>query len=187
MAREAARTQRARKAAAAERTITRSAKTGRIVSPSKAKSAPASTVRETIKKPTLEDALRVKLPPFKLPKAFGAVADVAYTVRQQRLALQKLVDQLKERETAAREHLIQNLPKGDTGAAGNIARAQITKKEVPQARDWEATYKHIKKTGQFDLLHRRLNDKAIKERWARGDSVPGVTKFTAIDVSLTKL
>lgn len=126
--------------------------------------------------------------PWTLPKTLGACADALYTIRQDRLLVQKQVDELKERETALRDHLIATLPKSDaTGTAGKVARAQVQTKRVPHVEDWEALYKHVKRTGDFELLQRRLANDAVAERWDAGKKVPGVEPFTTVTVSVTKL
>lgn len=125
---------------------------------------------------------------FKFPEALGACADRLYEIRQQRLALQKDIDALAAEETALKEHLIATLPKSDaSGIAGKLCRVAIVTKAVPQVEDWDVLYKHIKRTGQFDLMQRRLVDAAVKERWDVGKKVPGVGYYTVVSVSLNKL
>lgn len=126
--------------------------------------------------------------PWTLPKTLGACADALYTTRQDRLVVQKKIDELAAREAALREHLIAVLPKSDaTGAAGKIALAQVKTKRVPQVDDWDALYKHVKRTGDFTLLQRRLANDAIAERWDAGKKIPGVVPFNTVTVSVTKL
>jgi hypothetical protein len=125
---------------------------------------------------------------WSLPKTIGACADALYKIRQDRLTVQKKIDELKGREEQLREYLIATLPKSDaTGAAGKVARAQIKDKRVPKVEDWDALYKHVKRTGSFELLQRRVSDEAVKERWDAGKQVPGVEVFTTVTVSVTKL
>lgn len=160
------------------KTISRSAKSGKIVSSEEAKLSPATTVTETIEVPTK----------LKVPKNFGAAADLLYDVREQRLILQKKVDELKNFETKVKQHLIDNMSKKDsTGAAGRIARAQIVSEPKPAVEDWDSFYGHIKKTGQFDLLNRAPNASAIKARWDAGKKIPGIGSFNVTKVSVTKL
>ena len=125
--------------------------------------------------------------PMKMPKTMGACADLLYETRQKRLDLQKSVDELQKQETQIREHIINNLPKTDTGASGKIARVSVVTKRVAQVLNWDELYKYIKKTGQFDLMQRRLSDAAVKERWEAGKAVPGVDAFDATTVSLNKV
>jgi hypothetical protein len=123
-----------------------------------------------------------------LPKSIGRCADMYAEVRELRLAMQKVVDEVQEREREIREHIIANLSKSeDTGAAGKRYRAQIVKKVVPQVADWPALWAHILKTKRFDLLQKRVAERAVKDVWEEGSSVPGVEKFNAIEVSITKI
>ena len=124
---------------------------------------------------------------FKFPKAMGACADRLYEIRQKRLAMQKEVDEIEAEEKALKEHIINNLPKSDSGAAGKVARVSVVTKDVPQVKDWDAFYKYVSRTKSFDLLQRRLSDAAIKERWENKKQVPGVEAFTVVSVSLNKV
>lgn len=125
---------------------------------------------------------------YKFPKALGACADKLYNLRQSRLAQQKLVDVIEAEEKALKEHIINTLPKSEaSGVAGKLARVTVTTKEVPQIKNWDAFYKHLKKTGQFDLMQRRLSDAAIKERWEAGKEIPGVEHFQVTTISMNKV
>lgn len=127
-------------------------------------------------------------PKFKFPKAMGACADRLYELRQKRLEEQKKVDAIEAEEKALKEHIIQNLPKSEaSGVAGKLARVTVVTKEIPQVEDWDAFYKYVKKTGNFDLMQRRLTDAAVKERWEAGKEIPGVKHFQAVSVSINKV
>jgi hypothetical protein len=125
---------------------------------------------------------------YRFPKGIGACADKLYTLRAKRLEAQKVVDAIEAEEKALKSYIIDTLPKSQaSGVAGKIARVTVIKKEVPQVSDWAAFYKYVKRTNQFDLMQRRLTDAAIKERWADGKEIPGVTHFTAVTISLNKV
>lgn len=123
-----------------------------------------------------------------MPASIGMCADLYSDVRELRLAMQKIVDEVKSRETEIREYIINNLSKSDdTGAAGKRYRAQIVKKVQPSLKDWESFTAFVAEQKRFDLLTKRLSDKAIKDIWEEGGEVPGVEKFNAVDVSITKI
>lgn len=125
---------------------------------------------------------------YKFPKALGACADRLYQLRAQRLSVQKQVDELWAEEKALKSHIIDTLPKSEaSGVAGKLARVTVVTKDIPQVKDWDTFYKYVKKTGQFDLLQRRLTDTAVKERWEAGKEIPGVEHFKAVTVSLNKV
>ncbi len=125
---------------------------------------------------------------YRFPKALGACADRLYELKEARLVVQKQADAIEQEEKALKAHLIDTLPKSKAeGVSGTVANVKIVRKEVPQVKDYEAFYAHVKKTGSFDLLQRRLNDAAVKERLDAGKVIPGVEVFTAVSVSLTKV
>lgn len=125
---------------------------------------------------------------YKFPKALGACADKLYELRNKRLVMQKEVDAIEAEEKAYKEHIINTLPKSEaSGVAGKFARVTVVKKTIPQVEDWDLFYKHVKKTGQFDLMQRRLTNAAIEERWEAGKEVPGVKHFDVLSVSINKV
>ena len=125
---------------------------------------------------------------MKLPKTLGACADMLYTLRAQRLLAEQVVKDAKANEDALRKHIIAQLPKSEaTGVAGNIARATITRRNVPTVNDWDALHRHILETEEFDLLQRRVSTSAAAERWSHGVDIPGVERYVSLDVSVTKL
>jgi hypothetical protein len=117
----------------------------------------------------------------------GACADLLHDIREQRSAAQKVADDLGAQEKALKNHIIDKLPKGDTGAAGKFYKVQVTTREIPQVKDWNAFYTYITKKKRFDMLQRRTSDTAITEMWGKGQAVPGVEPFNIVSVSLTKL
>tara|TARA_R100001509_G_scaffold148655_1_gene106642 strand:- start:2353 stop:2724 length:372 start_codon:yes stop_codon:yes gene_type:complete len=46
---------------------------------------------------------------------------------------------------------------------------------VPDVEDWDALQQHVAKTGEFELLHRRVSATAYREKVSLGADVPGVT------------
>lgn len=130
----------------------------------------------------------VTAPKYKFPKALGACADKLFELRNKRLDMQKLVDEVEAEEKAYKNHLIENLPKSEaSGVAGKLARITIVTKQIPQVKDWVAFHAHVKKSGNFDLLQKRLSDAAIKERWEEGKEVPGVEHFNVVSVSINRV
>lgn len=124
----------------------------------------------------------------KLPRTDAEKADLLYDTRNRRLVLQKEVDELQEQETELKNYFIENLPKSkSSGIAGHTARVQLQAKTIPTVEDWAKFYKYVKKNDAFELLQRRLSDKAVEERWEAGEQVPGVGKFNVIKVNCTKL
>jgi len=76
---------------------------------------------------------------------------------------------------------------GLTRAAGKLEQVSYSESWVPDITDWDQYYKFIKRTGAFDLLHKRPSVTAWRERYNQGKIVPGtepkkITKlhFTAV-------
>lgn len=123
-----------------------------------------------------------------LPASIGLCADLFSEVRELRLAMQKLVDEVQAREREVREHIINNLSKSDdTGAAGKRYRAQIVTKLKPALKGWDEFTGYVSAEGRFDLLQKRINERAVLDMLEAGESVPGIEKFNAVDVSITKI
>lgn len=131
--------------------------------------------------------MAVTPPKYKWPKTLGAMADRMYELQQERLALDRQSEAIKAEQTALGDHLLVAFPKEKLeGAKGKIGQTNIKRKDVPAIDDWDEFYKHLKKTGEFDLLQRRPHEAAFTERWENGKSVPGTSKFTRISISISK-
>lgn len=123
-----------------------------------------------------------------MPQSMGRCADFYNDVRTLRLAMEKEMEAVKAREHQIREHIIANLSKSDdSGASGLKYRAQIVMKDVPRATDWAKVHEYIQKTGRFDLLQKRLGEKAVADTWESGVQIPGVECVHVPDVSITKI
>lgn len=123
-----------------------------------------------------------------LPKSMGACADAWHEVNKLRLAMDKEVKVVKDRETEIKQHIIDTLSvKDDTGAAGKFYRAQIKTEEQPIVEDWEDLYDFVVDEDRFDLLGKSLGTKAAKEMHAAGEKIPGVGKMIVKKLSITKL
>ena len=62
-------------------------------------------------------------------------------------------------------------------------RVNLTTTKVVESVDWEALYKHIHDTGEFELLHRRLSVGAA----VKAGLVPGVELMDMTQVKVTKV
>ena len=133
-------------------------------------------------------ATKVSKPRFTIPKQLGACADRLFDLKAKKAALNKELELLDEERSAIQNHLIETLPKSQAGGiAGKLARVTIEPKVIPQVKDYDLFYAFIKKSGRFDLLQRRLSDKAVEELWDDGKKVPGVEPFTTVVVRLNKV
>lgn len=128
----------------------------------------------------------------KLPKSMGACADLYFDARQARLAADKVAAELKAEETRIANHIIDNLSKDTTGAAGKHHRVQVMRKKKwrvnPEA--WDKFHKWVAKNNRFDLLQKRVSDDAVKEvmtELPKSKQPPGIESFDYVTVSLTKV
>lgn len=139
---------------------------------------------------------------LKIPKGFGACADLLHDTRDERLELQKEAKEIETDEKALKDHLIQKLDKNNEGGAvGKRYKAISYNDPMFVVEDWEKFYAHVKKTGEFDLLNRALNQASVKERVAdqvppKGEVArskwkpklpPGVASMNVVKISLTKV
>jgi hypothetical protein len=124
-----------------------------------------------------------------LPASVGLMADEYHDVRALRLAMEKEVEAVKARETELKEAMLDTLSASDdTGASGARYRAQVVKKRKAQVADWGALTAWIRKNDRFDMLQRRLSDKAALDfEEAEGRAVPGVEMLYVKDLSITKI
>lgn len=122
-----------------------------------------------------------------LPKSLGACADLLFDLREKRLKAERQVEAMRSEEARLKDHIINALPKGDTGARGRHHQVAVVTATVPRVVDWDRFHQYIKRTGAFELLQRRVADAAVAERWDDRKTVPGVEPHTIVKVSLTKI
>lgn len=131
---------------------------------------------------------KAKKPDIKFPKSLGLCADAYYELREKRKAAERIAAEIKRDEDAYKEHLISSIPKGDlSGVKGKLCGVTVVNDDVPQVEDWDAFYKYLAKTKEFDLMQRRLSAEAVELRWAQGKKVPGVKSFKVTKLSVSKL
>lgn len=125
----------------------------------------------------------------KLPtKKLGSLADQLHAIREVRLAVAKVADQLKAEETRLTEHIINTLDtEAEGGVVGKRYKAIVRRESIPIVEDWEAVYGYIKDNDAFDLLNKQVNRAAVRERWENEEAVPGLGSFQAKKLSLTKV
>lgn len=129
---------------------------------------------------------------FVIPKEQGKWPDLLNDLKTQRLELQRQADAIEAQEKELKQKIIDTLPKSSaTGIIGKAYQVKVIEKDIPQVDTendgWAKVQAYVKKTGNFDLLQRRLNDGLIRELWEAGKQVPGVKLFKAKTVSLTKV
>jgi hypothetical protein len=78
--------------------------------------------------------------PFEMPTTLGACADAYFKTRNDRLAMDKEVAKLKARESEIEDHILRNLPEGDTGVAGQMAPPAMGKKIGAHVDGWGSVW-----------------------------------------------
>lgn len=121
------------------------------------------------------------------PKTLGACVDALYKLRVARLDAQKEVDKKHQEESALREYIINTFSKGDLeGAAGKVARVGITRQTVAQVTDWDAFFAYVGEEHAWELVQRRVNDGAYRERLEAKMEVPGTKPYVVTKLNVTK-
>lgn len=116
------------------------------------------------------------------------MVDAYIVARSQRLALDKEVTELKEHEELLKDAIISKFKEsGTTATGGQMGLVKMTVVTEPVALDWPSIWEHIKETGDFSLLHKRLANLAIKEHWEAGEIIPGVGVQDVYKLSVSKL
>jgi hypothetical protein len=125
---------------------------------------------------------------FQIPKKLGACADLLYTLRVDRLAIEKTVDDLKKKENTMKAHLLVKLgaEQAAKGIVGELATVRVLSETIPVVSSWEDLSAYIVKNNAVDLLQRRLSNDGVKSRWEEGKAVPGVDKLATQKLSITK-
>lgn len=121
--------------------------------------------------------------------SLGECVDKLRELRDTRIALDRRSDEIKRTETALKEYILESLEqRGDLGVTGETYGAKIVTKQRPtiDAERWNEFYDYVANSGRFDLLQRRLNDKAVMDTLAEGVDLPGVGLYTYADLSITK-
>jgi len=109
------------------------------------------------------------------------------SLRAQRLVLDKDVAALKEQEETLKDAIISKFREGSMTACGATnGLVKMTKLVEPVATDWPALWEHIRETGRFELLHKRVANLAVKEHWEAGEVIPGVGQQEVYKLSVSK-
>jgi len=105
----------------------------------------------------------------------GYLCDLLLVFEAQKKTLAEDKRRLDEAMAKAKFDLARIMQESDMTVFGTArATATIETTEESVVEDWGDLYAHIIKTGDFDLLHRRLSSTAVAERMLAGATVPGV-------------
>ena len=112
-------------------------------------------------------------------KELMAVIDELSSMEIERLALDRKSKALKAAEDDLKARIMKEMNSlGLTAIEGHGGRlAKVQTSVEPVVNDWGQVLEHVRKTGELELLHRRLTVSAVKERWSSGVNVPGVDRY----------
>lgn len=108
--------------------------------------------------------------------------------RNLRLAQEKAMAKEKEQEDKYKAELIGRMVgTGEHALSNETQQVVLNRKEKAVAKDWPKIWAYVEEQGAWDLIARRLNDVAVKERWLVGNTIPGVDKFPVDDLTIRTL
>lgn len=123
---------------------------------------------------------------FKAAKTPAARADLLFSLDRNELKeLRHAFKAMDDFVGKLEQWFIQEFTDDQQGVTGKLGRVEIKSSEVAIVEDWDKFYGHIKKKGEFDLLNRAVNQKAVQGRWEQGKQIAGIGKFNKKKVSLT--
>jgi hypothetical protein len=110
-------------------------------------------------------------------------------LRTERLALDKKSTELKTEEDMIRGMVLREMlgrPQPLFQDKVNKLQAELKMRAYADVTDWPALQQHIRLTGEFDLLQKRVTITAVRERWEAGKTVPGVMQAQEPEVTISK-
>ena len=111
-----------------------------------------------------------------VPMALGECADAYGIVRDRRLALEAEAERIKKRESELVTHILARMTQEkETVAGGSRNRVTRHPTRTVQITDWAALTAWVAKTGNTEVLYKRVNAAAAIEVEAAGGGLPDGT------------
>jgi len=110
--------------------------------------------------------------------------DTLTSTRGEIKALQEVEKKLKSRQRELEATLMTRLDQQGIDRVGNdVCTVSLKKEIVPTVEDWDKVQQHVRDTGQFELLQKRMSATAYRELRTMNLDVPGVkpTELTRIN------
>ena len=125
---------------------------------------------------------------LKSAAELAATADLWFAKRAERLAADKVAAELKTEESALEADIIDQMLKSQVSAVGgkDVVTYLPAPKLEPVKKDWQKFWQFVMETGDSSLIEQRIGRLAIKERWANGETIPGVDSFPVYKLSRSK-
>ena len=110
-----------------------------------------------------------------LEKTINELLDDLYSIRTEVKSLQEQESELKRSQRELEATLMTKLDQQGVDRVGNdVCTVSLKKEIVPTVEDWEAVQRHVRDTGQFELLQKRMSAVAYRELRSMNLDVPGV-------------
>ena len=126
--------------------------------------------------------------PLMSAQELAVLADAWFAKRAERLAHDKVGKALKTDESAMEAKLIEQMLRSKISAVGGgtVVTYLPAPTLEPVKQNWQLFWEHVMKTGDSSLIEQRIGRAAIKERWANGETIPGVTSFPVYNLNRSK-
>lgn len=121
------------------------------------------------------------------PAELNAAIKKYVETREARLALDKKSAVLKTEEDMLKGLVMREVQGRNTSLyefKGFVAELKM--RAEAEVLDWTALTKHIKDTGEFDLLQKRVTVTAVRERWEVGKEVPGIKQSQVPEIAIKR-
>jgi|LWDU01.1.fsa_nt_gi hypothetical protein len=125
--------------------------------------------------------------PQTAPTSLGKLIDKMYNLRNEKLIYVNKVKDLTNEMEELQSIILQRMEMEDMEmGSGSLATVRRSESIVPSVQSWDEFENYILKNDALYLLERRPASGSFRELNAQGITIPGVTPFTKIKISLTK-
>ncbi len=129
---------------------------------------------------TIEEAHQIIESEQNLDDLMNKLTDMREVIASTEEGLKKL----KQRKTDLEAKLIAKMNDQGLDRIGNDRCSISVKTEiVPTVEDWDAVYRHILSTEQFELLHKRMSASTYREFLSLDMELPGVKPTDVIRIN----
>ena len=113
------------------------------------------------------------------PKKIGTKIDHLFAMSETISEREHELKELKSKRAELEADIIKHLhTENATDAGGKMGKVSISVTKHANVKDWKKYYEYIHKHKAFDLLQRRVSDKAYFDRIEEGEKIPGVEVYT---------
>lgn len=109
-------------------------------------------------------------------------------IRKEREELSRKLEKMEGAENELELLILKTLhEQGLSAAGGKTCLVRANKTDVPYVKDWNKLWEHIRSTGEFELLHKRVTMASVADRWNEGIEVPGVERYPVESLHVTQI